>query len=32
MVDIDILRNRLEQYRATNIAEENHAMREILQE
>ena len=32
MVDIEILRNRLEQYRAANIAEEDHAMREILQE
>ena len=32
MVDVDILRNRLEQYRAVNIAEEDHAMREILQE
>ena len=32
MVDVDILRNRLEQYRAASIAEEDHAMREILQE
>lgn len=32
MVDIEILRNRLEQYKAASIAEEEHAMREMLQE
>lgn len=32
MMDIDFIRNRLEAYRVSSVVEEDHAMREILQE